>query len=101
MSKIFVTSNDLKNFNKIFRKNVIYDTVKNNKKTGFHPLSKKRNFGKTKRWVNLTLPSLFKVNAYLIISGDEFHMCASSDLKFLCPNLIISEMNIKIVFSVS
>ena len=75
--------------------------LKVTKKQGFNLSLEKAVLEKTKGWVNLTLPSLFKVNAYLVFSGDEFHLCASSDLKFLYPNFIISEMNIKRVFSVS
>ena len=34
--------NDLRNFNEIFRKYVIYDKIKSHKKLGFHPVSKRK-----------------------------------------------------------
>ena len=39
--------NDLRNFNKTFRKDVTYDNIKSHKKTGFHPLYETCIFGKT------------------------------------------------------
>ena len=38
--------NDLMNFNKIFSKDVAYDNIKNNKRAGFHPPSRKQIYGK-------------------------------------------------------
>ena len=42
--------NELRNFNKIFKKDVTYDNIKSHKKnTGLRHLSKKNIFRKTKR----------------------------------------------------
>ena len=34
----------MRNFNEVFRKNVVYDNIKSHKKTGFHPLTRKDLF---------------------------------------------------------
>ena len=49
--------NDLMNFNEIFRKNLTYDDIKSHQKSGFHPHSRKRIFGKTIVGVISTLHS--------------------------------------------
>ena len=46
MKKSSYLHNELLNFNDIFRKIVTYDNMKSHKKSGLHPLSRKRNFGK-------------------------------------------------------
>ena len=40
---------DIRNFNKIFRKNVIYNHIKSLRKAGLHLLTRKCIFGKTPR----------------------------------------------------
>ena len=39
--KIFVSSERLRNFNEIFRKDVTYDNIKSHKKARLHPLSRR------------------------------------------------------------
>ena len=41
--------NNQMKFNEIFSRYVTYDDIKSHKKSGFHPLSRKHNFGKTVR----------------------------------------------------
>ena len=78
--------NDLRRFNKIFRKVLAYDNIKSHKKPGIHPLSRKCIFGKTTgEGVKLpppSSPSLFRVkglnwmikwnNNMFLYSGDKF-----------------------------
>ena len=40
---------DLRNFNKMFRKDVTYDNIKSHKKKELHPLSRRYIYGKTTR----------------------------------------------------
>ena len=49
MKKCSYLPNKLRNFNKIFRKNLCYDNIKSHKKPGLYPLFRKYNFGKTTR----------------------------------------------------
>ena len=42
--KFFISSEQLENFNEIFRKDVTYDNIKSHKKAGFHPLFRRYNF---------------------------------------------------------
>ena len=44
--KVFTSSNDLRNCNEIFRKDVTYDNIKSHKKPGFHPLFRRHIFEK-------------------------------------------------------
>ena len=47
--------NSLRNFNVIFRKDVLYNNINIHKKPGLYPLSKKYSFGKTTEGFELTL----------------------------------------------
>ena len=40
--EIFISSDDLMNFNAIFKKNLTCDNIKSHKKSGLHPLSRKQ-----------------------------------------------------------
>ena len=44
---------DLRNFTKVFRKDVTYDNIKRLNKSGHHSLSRRYIFGKNSVWVNL------------------------------------------------
>ena len=39
----------MRNFSDVFGENVAYDNIKSHKKTGFHPLSRKKHFWKNHR----------------------------------------------------
>ena len=56
--------NNSRNFNEIFRKNVIFDDIKIRKKSGLHPLSRQQIFGKNHKGdVKFTRCSLFRAKA--------------------------------------
>ena len=54
---MFVPSNNWRNSNEGFRKDVSYNHIKSQKKQGFYPLSRKYRIGRTMRggrgWVKL------------------------------------------------
>ena len=59
MKKIFISSNEMMNFNEIFRKNVTCDNIKSHQTSGLHPLFTKNNFEKNTAGVKLTPPQSF------------------------------------------
>ena len=56
--------NKLRNFNEIFRKDVTYDDIKSNKKSGLNLLSRRHVFGKTTGGVKLTALSLLRIKKH-------------------------------------
>ena len=52
-------SNDLRNFNEIFKKNVCYDNIKIHTKPELLALSRKYSFGKTTGWGGKLILAVF------------------------------------------
>ena len=55
--------NELRDFNEVFRKNVIYDNIKCHKKGALDSFSEKRFLRKTTGRSQIDPPSLFRVKA--------------------------------------